>query len=354
MSFRNRVKIKAYYISGSLKVHDKKTFRQPEKSLKYAHSFSTHIIMNIIFGQHPPIEQGSAVTIGNFDGVHQGHLHILQKLKNEAQMRGLSTTAIVFEPQPSEFFMQQKQQPAPYRLTPLRDKIQLLQATGCLKNIYIQRFNQHFANQSAHDFVQNILLGNLNTRYLLVGDDFRFGKQRGGDFEFLQSYPQFMTENTPSILVSGSRASSTAIRQLLVAGNLAMAREILGHDYALSGHVKHGAKIGRTLACPTANVHLPMHRYALNGVFVVRVLGQFGQCDGVASLGVNATVSDNLKPKLEVHLFDYDGNLYGQRIKVAFLHKLRDEMKFSGLSELKQYIQQDMRNARNWLNHQKN
>ncbi len=310
--------------------------------------------MNIIFGQHPPIPQGSAVTIGNFDGVHQGHLHILQTLKQQAEQRNLSTTAIIFEPQPTEFFMQQRQQPTPYRLTPLRDKIQLLQQTGCLNNIYIQRFNHQFANQSAQDFIQHTLLGNLNTRYLLVGDDFRFGKQRGGDFELLQSYPQFITENTPSVLVSGCRASSTAVRQALAAGDLAMARHILGHDYVLSGHVKHGAKIGRTLGVPTANVHLPSHRYAVSGVFIVRVSGSFGERDGVASFGVNATVSDNLIPKLEVHLFDYSGNLYGERIHIAFLHKLRDEMKFSGLEELKQYIQLDIQQAKDWLmNHQK-
>lgn len=307
--------------------------------------------MNIIFGQHPHIAQGSAVTIGNFDGVHTGHHHILQKLKQEAEQRQLSTTAIVFEPQPMEYFAKQKQQPLPHRLTPLRDKIQLLQQSDCLKNVWVQRFNQQFAHQSPSQFVAKILLGALNTRYLLVGDDFRFGKERAGDFAFLQSHSQFETQNTPSILVSGSRASSTAVRQALKAGDLAAAKTILGHDYTLSGHVKHGAKLGRTLLCPTANVHLPVHHYALSGVFVVRVLGRFGEYGGVASFGINPTVSHNALPKLEVHLFDYHGNLYGERIQVSFLHKLRDEIKFCDVSELQLAIQQDMQNARDWLNH---
>lgn len=311
--------------------------------------------MKIIFGTHPPITQGSAVTIGNFDGVHTGHHYLLQTLKQQAEQRQLSTTAIIFEPQPMEYFAKKSANPPPYRLTPLRDKIQLLQASGCLKTVWVQRFNPHFANQSADDFVQHILLGNLNTRYLLVGDDFRFGKGRSGDFQLLQSYQEFKTDNTPSILVSGCRASSTAVRQALAAGDLASAKRILGHDYTLSGHVKHGAKLGRTIGCPTANVHLPVHRYALSGVFVVRVLGQGGEWGGVASFGVNPTVSDTLVPKLEVHLFDFNGNLYGERIQVSFLHKLRDEMKFANLNELSQAIQTDITQAKDYLNnHQKN
>lgn len=310
-------------------------------------------MMNIIFGQHPPVPQGSAVTIGNFDGVHTGHQHILHTLKQQAQLRQLSATAIIFEPQPTEFFSQRHGQSQPYRLTPLRDKIQLLQQTGSLQTIWVQRFGTHFADQTADDFVQQILLGHLNTRFLLVGDDFRFGRGRSGDFKLLQSYPQFTLQNTPSILVSGSRASSTAVRQALVDGDLCAAKRILGHAYTLSGHVKHGAKLGRTIGCPTANVHLPKHRYALRGIFVVRVFGRFGEYAGVASFGVNPTVSDTSMPKLEVHLFDYSGNLYGERIVVQFEHKLRDEAKFADLAALRWQIEQDIHDAKTWLaNHQ--
>lgn len=305
--------------------------------------------MNIIIGQHPTIAQGSAVTIGNFDGVHQGHLHILQKLKQQAQQRGLASTAIVFEPQPTEYFAQQRCADLPYRLTPLRDKIALLQQSQCLDTVWIQRFNHEFANQDAQTFIDHILLGNLNTRYLLVGDDFRFGKGRGGDFELLCAQTAFVTERTDSVLVSGNRASSTAVRQALASGDLAHATHILGHPYTLSGHVKHGKKLGRTIGAPTANVHLPAHRYALSGVFVVRVSGRFGEYGGVASFGVNPTVSQTPDAKLEVHLFDFNDNIYGERICVRFLHKLRDEVKFNNLDELQAQIAQDMEDGRLFL-----
>lgn len=306
--------------------------------------------MKIFIGQHPPVAQGSAVTIGNFDGVHQGHLHILQTLKQQAKQRQLSSTAIIFEPQPTEFFAQQRQCDAPYRITPLRDKIQLLQQTGCLNTVLIQRFNPKFANQSAESFIQHNLLGSLNTRYLLIGDDFRFGQARRGNFELLQSYSQFATQNTPSVLISGSRASSTAVRQALSAGDIAAATHILGHHYTLSGHVKHGKKLGRELGCPTANIHLPLHRYALHGVFVVQAHGDFGMRFGVASFGTNPTVSQNHKPKLEVHLFDFSDNLYGKRLQITFLHKLRDEQKFTHLADLQQQILHDIQHAHIWIN----
>lgn len=296
----------------------------------------------------PPLLQGSAVTIGNFDGVHLGHQHILQRLANEAAARQLVSVAIVFEPQPTEFFSQQNHKPLPFRLSPLRDKLRLLAQTGCLNAVRVVRFNPEFANQSAEDFIQHVLRNQLNTRYLLVGDDFRFGKARGGDFDLLRQQSDFVTEQTPSILVAGERASSTAVRQTLQQGRLDLAKQILGHDYVLSGRVKHGKKLGRQLGSPTANVHLPNHHYALRGVFVVEVSGSFGRKRGVASFGYNPTVSSSLQSKLEVHLFDFHGNLYGERIEVAFLHKLRDEQKFDSLAQLQQQIHIDMAQARVW------
>lgn len=296
----------------------------------------------------PPLPQGSAVTIGNFDGVHLGHQHILQRLANEATARQLVSVAIIFEPQPTEFFSQQNHKPLPFRLSPLRDKLRLLAHTGCLNAVRVVRFNPEFANQSAEDFIQHVLRKQLNTRYLLVGDDFRFGKGRGGDFDLLSQQSDFVTEQTPSILVAGERASSTAVRQALQQGRLDLAKQILGHDYVLSGRVKHGKKLGRQLGSPTANVHLPFHHYALRGVFVVEVSGSFGRKRGVASLGYNPTVSSSLRSKLEVHIFDFHGNLYGERIEVAFLHKLRDEQKFDSLAQLQQQIHIDMAQARAW------
>ncbi|MDK4580546.1 bifunctional riboflavin kinase/FAD synthetase [Kingella kingae] len=305
--------------------------------------------MKIWLGQSAPyLPQGSAVTIGNFDGVHTGHRHILNRLATEAAARNLPAIAIVFEPQPAEFFAQQTRKTAPSRLSPLRDKLQLLAQTSSLHGVWVQRFNPTFANTPADVFIQTVLRERLNTRYLLVGDDFRFGKARGGDFDLLCAQSDFVTENTPSILIAGERASSTAVRQALAAGNLPRAEQILGHSYTLSGRVKHGAKLGRTIGCPTANIHLSNHAYALQGVFVVEATGAFGRRAGVASFGRNPTVSHTPEAKLEVHLFDFAGDLYGERLHIRFLHKLRDEERFADLSSLQTQIAADMQAAKIW------
>lgn len=305
--------------------------------------------MKIWLGQSAPyLPQGSAVTIGNFDGVHTGHRHILNRLATEAAARNLPAIAIVFEPQPAEFFAQQARKTAPSRLSPLRDKLQLLAQTSSLHGVWVQRFNPTFANTPADVFIQTVLRERLNTRYLLVGDDFRFGKARSGDFDLLCAQSDFVTENTPSILIAGERASSTAVRQALAAGNLPRAEQILGHGYTLSGRVKHGAKLGRTIGCPTANIHLPNHAYALQGVFVVETTGAFGRRAGVASFGRNPTVSHTPEAKLEVHLFDFAGDLYGERLHIRFLHKLRDEERFADLSSLQTQIAADMQAAKIW------
>lgn len=305
--------------------------------------------MNIWLGSNlSPTQHASAVTIGNFDGVHSGHLHILQRLKNEATHRGLQSVVVIFEPQPNEFFARQHHRSPIARLTPLRDKLQLLQQSQCVDEVYVLRFNHQFAQMPASSFIQTILRERLNTRYLLVGDDFRFGQARTGDFDLLRRQPDFITERTPSILIAGERASSTAVRQALNTGRLDQARQILGHDYQLSGRVKHGKKLGRTLGSPTANIHLPPHHYALHGVFVVEAISSLGKHRGVANFGSNPTVEQTHSPKLEVHLLDFQGNLYGKRLSINFLHKLRDEQKFASLEKLVQQIHADMDAARNW------
>ena len=291
----------------------------------------------------------SAVTVGNFDGVHTGHRHILERLSAQAAARGLRRCAIVFEPQPAEFFSARAGKPAPCRITPLRDKLRLLADTGCLDGVWVLRFNERFAALEAEAFIRTILRERLDTRYLLVGDDFRFGRNRGGDFSLLAACPDFETERTPSILIAGERASSTAVRHALQSGSLKTARAILGHAYTLSGHVKHGQKLGRTIGCPTANIHLPPHRYPLSGVFVIRATGSFGTRAGVASFGRNPTVSHTDEAKLEVHLFDYAGSLYGERLETEFLHKLRDEAKFDGIGALQAQIAADIAEAKAWL-----
>lgn len=306
--------------------------------------------MNIFPGGRLPSESApSAVTIGNFDGVHLGHLHILQRLKTEAAARGLRSTVVLFEPQPAEFFARLAGKEPPPRLTPLRDKLRLLRESGCVDAVRVLRFNRAFSQMPAEGFIDTVLRRELDTRYLLVGDDFRFGRGRTGDFALLQAQADFATERTPSILVAGGRASSTAVRLALAEGRLKEAEAILGHGYVLSGRVKHGRKLGRTLGSPTANIHLPPHRYALSGVFVVEASGAFGRRRGVASFGLNPTVSGSGgRQKLEVHLFDFQGSLYGERLFVRFLHKLRDEEKFSDIEALRRQIAADMAAAKNW------
>lgn len=306
--------------------------------------------MKIWFGlaKKPVFPQGIAATIGNFDGVHLGHLHILQRLKTEAAKRNLPAAAIVFEPQPPEFFARKLGKPMPFRISPLRDKLTLLQETACLDAVWVLRFNQSFADIPAQAFIKHILRENMNTRYLLVGDDFRFGAGREGSFAMLQAEEGMTTEKTPSILIENMRVSSTAVRQSLAEGRFDQARNLLGHDYVLSGHVKHGAKLGRTIGCPTANIHLPDHHYALSGVFVVEAEGRFGRRRGVANFGVNPTVSHTGNRKLEVHLFDFEENIYGQRLRIHFLHKLRDEKKFGDIRSMTQQIAADIAQARAW------
>ena len=306
--------------------------------------------MKICLGQAntPDFPQGAAVTIGNFDGVHLGHKHILQKLKHEADLRGLPVAVVIFEPQPKEFFARKAGKKLPYRISPLRTKLRLLRETGCVDAVWVLRFDQSFADMTAQTFIDRLLRQTLDTRYLLIGDDFRFGAGREGCFELLSQQPDMQTERTPSVIVEDIRTSSTAVRQALSDGLLEYAKKLLGHDYVLSGKVKHGQKLGRTINAPTANIQLPPYHYALSGVFVVEADGAFGTRRGVASFGFNPTVSNNRSQKLEVHLFDFDGDLYGQRIFVRFLHKLRDEQKFASIEELKTQILQDMDDARRW------
>jgi riboflavin kinase/FMN adenylyltransferase len=201
----------------------------------------------------------------------------------------------------------------------------------------------------AGQFIQQVLLDELQTRYLLIGDDFQFGADRKGDFALLQQHPGFVTEAMPSVLVAGERASSTLVRDRLAAGDLDSAERLLGRPYQISGKVMHGKKLGRTIGFPTANVHLPHRRPALEGIFAVQVDTPHGRMGGVASLGKNPTVTTTQNYKLEVHLFDFHGDLYGQRISVHFLKKLRDEARYDDLNELVAQIERDAASAKTYL-----
>lgn len=304
--------------------------------------------MNIYLGQsaYPHFAHGVALTIGNFDGVHLGHCAILKQLQQAAQQRHLPTAIILFEPQPVEYFSRIKNTSLPFRLTPLRDKLQLLANSGLVDAAWVLRFNYDFSQQTANDFIHKILIDGLNVKYLLIGDDFRFGRQRQGNLHLLQQQTYFETVQMSSVLLQGRRASSTAVRQALSDGDLLQAHHILGRSYSISGRVMHGKKLGRSIGCPTANIHLPPHHYPLHGVYVVDVLGDFGRKRGVANFGYNPTVISNTQQHLEVHLFDFSGNLYGKRLQVVFLAKIRNEKKFNQLNELKKQIQQDINDAR--------
>ena len=306
--------------------------------------------MRVFFGpppRHSGDIRGCALSIGNFDGVHKGHQSMLTRLRNEADARRLPTALLTFEPHPREFFTNGR---PPARLSTLRDKLDLLRLGGCLDYVFVYRFNTALAALSAQDFIDRVLIRQLNTRYLLIGDDFRFGRQRQGDFQLLSLNTHFVTEAMPAVLIAGERASSSSIRQLLAGGDMVGAENLLGRSYRLSGRVMYGKQLGRTLGFPTANLFLPHRKPALNGVYVVEVDGPFGRKGGVASLGLNPTVSTSRDYKLEVHLFDFSGDLYGQRLTVHFLKKLRDEERYDSLDALVAQISKDAECARVYLN----
>ncbi len=290
---------------------------------------------------------GSAVTIGNFDGVHRGHQAMLDRLVNVATTRALATCALTFEPHPREVFTPQQ---APARLTSLREKLELLQSFG-VGRTHVVHFTRAFASMSPQDFVERMLIGTLGARWILVGEDFRFGARRAGDVPLLRALGErhgFEVEAMSNVELDGLRISSSAVRAALAAGDLDRAALLLGRRYSISGRVVHGDKLGRELGFATANIQLKHNRPPLAGIFAVRLHGDgVGTRDGVASLGVRPTVkADGAAPVLEVHLFNFAGELYGRHVRVEFLRKIRDEEKYSDLDTLKAKIASDCEVAR--------
>ncbi len=285
-----------------------------------------------------------ALTIGNFDGVHRGHRALIERVTSKAAELAVTSCALTFEPHPREFFARET---APARLTRLRDKLALLEAAG-VAQVHVARFDARFAALSAQRFVEDVVVRGLGAQWLLVGRDFRFGAKRAGDYAALETFGEqhgFAVEAMPDVLFEGVRVSSSAARTALLAGDLGAAERLLGHPYTISGRVAHGAKLGRSLGFPTANI--PLRRPPpLSGIFAVEVEG-FGR--GVASLGRRPTVNPVAQPLLEVHLFDWDGELYGRHLRVRFLKKLRDEEKYDGLDALKAAIAGDARRARDYF-----
>jgi riboflavin kinase / FMN adenylyltransferase len=282
----------------------------------------------------------TALAIGNFDGLHLGHQALLAKLVRVARQNGLHSAVMTFEPHPREFFAPQN---APARLSSMREKLEYFEEAG-VDDVYVCRFNAAFSAISATDFMQKVLRDALNANTILVGGDFCFGAKRQGTVQsFIDS--GFDLIDFPPIQVQGERVSSTLVRNALAAGNLVQAQALLGRLYSISGKVVHGAQRGRQLGYPTANVHMRHERPALTGVYAVKLDG----LEAIANLGVRPTIAGIPKLMLEVHVFDFNGNLYGQHVHVEFLHKVREEMKFESLDALKAQIAKDVVVAKDYF-----
>ena len=289
------------------------------------------------------------LTIGNFDGVHRGHRAMLDRLVEKTRELKLPCSVLTFEPHPREFFSPLT---APARLSRLREKLELIAEAG-VQRTHVLRFGARLAALSAERFVEDVLVRGLGVRWLLVGRDFRFGARRTGDFAVLEQAAAgggFEVEAMGDVAEAGQRISSSSVRASLTAGDLAGAARLLGRGYSMSGRVAHGEKLGRTLGFPTANIVL-RRRPPLAGIFVVEAeLEETGRVlRGVASVGRRPTVRENAPPLLEVHLFDWNEDLYGRHLRVNFLHKLRDEEKYDGLEALRSAIGQDAAQARDYF-----
>ncbi len=308
--------------------------------------------MRLLRGLHniPADFRGCAATIGNFDGLHLGHQAILRALKEVAVAQGVPTLVMLFEPQPKEFFAPQA---APARLANLREKLQDL-ASHHVDYVLCLPFNQALRSMPAQAFIEQILLQALRVKHLIVGDDFRFGCDRSGDYRALAAAGHqhgFQVQDSPTLELDSERVSSTRVRTELSANNLSRVAHLLGRPYRMSGRVAFGRQLGRQLDTPTANVMVNRRQLPLTGVFAVQVTEEESgrRFSGVANCGIKPTVAGVPEPSLEVHLFDFSGNLYHRHLTVEFVHKLREEQKFAGLAELQQAIAADKQAARQYF-----
>ncbi|MCX8584130.1 MULTISPECIES: bifunctional riboflavin kinase/FAD synthetase [unclassified Gilliamella] len=286
------------------------------------------------------------LTLGNFDGVHLGHQQLINHLIKQSKKLNLPTVVMLFEPQPLEFFCKQN---APARLTSFKEKVELIKKLG-IDYIIAVPFTQTFANMLAPDFIQDWLINKLQAKYIVIGDDFRFGRERKGDINLLQQYThnnQFVVESMPTFVWNDLRISSTAVREALFNSDFKLAHCLLGRNYAIEGKVVHGNALARQLGFPTANIHLNRKKPALQGVYFVKVKNCCSNqhYHGIANIGIRPTI-EGKKAILEVNLFDFSGDIYGQYLDVIFVHKLRDEKKFDSLTDLKQQIAQDVCTAK--------
>ena len=320
--------------------------------------------MRILRGfDHPDQAKACALTIGNFDGVHRGHQAMLALLQNEARHRNVASCVMTFEPHPRDYFANVYKQPdlAPARIATLRDKLNELAACGVQQCIVLP-FNEKFAAQSPDDFINNVLVQGLGVKYVLVGDDFRFGAKRMGDYAMLDAAGTqlgFDVARMNSYEVRGLRVSSSAVREALARGAMDEVAQLLGRPYAISGHVVHGRKLGRELQCPTLNLRFAHWKPAASGIFVVSVHGLHETpLQGVANLGIRPSLDPNDinggRVLLETHCLDWPASLgteggYSKIIRVELLHKLHDELAYDGMDALKQGIHKDCEDARTWF-----
>ena len=301
--------------------------------------------MRVFRGYSRPVPVPVVLAIGNFDGVHLGHAALVRQLADAAVRLESVPAVLTFEPHPREFFMPAS---APARLTTLREKLELLGDSGASQAM-ICPFNAAFAALSADEFIERVLVRSLQVKHLIIGDDFRFGRGRLGDFAMLQAAGTrfgFTVETMPSVTVDGERVSSSAVRAALATGEMERAARLLGRPYIIDGRVAHGDKIGRQLGFATANIRIKHNPLPMTGVFAVEVSG-LGEkpLPGVANLGIRPTVGGT-RPLLEVHLFDFNRDIYSAHISVRFVHKLRCEQRFPNLDALKAQIAADAATAR--------
>ena len=307
--------------------------------------------MELIRGLHNLREEhrGCAVTVGAFDGIHRGHQGVLAHLKSKAADLGLPSTVIVFEPLPREYFRPLE---APPRITNFRERLTFLAETG-VDRVLVLKFDESLRAMTAEQFIRHVFVDGLGAQYIALGDDFRFGNSREGDFEYAQAMSEkfgYEVQPTGTIELAGERVSSTRIREALAAGHFDEAALLLGRPYTMTGRVEHGKKLGRELGSPTANIRIGRIRSPLAGVYVVLASGAgLEAAPGVANVGTRPTVADSLRANLEVHVLDRTGDFYGQRLTVEFLCKLREEKKYDSLEALKAGIAGDIDQARVWL-----
>lgn len=288
--------------------------------------------------RHFPLNSNAPIglTIGNFDGVHIGHQALIKKLIAESKKRNLTPSVMTFEPHPKEFFISEN---APSRLTTLREKLEFFLDYG-IEKVFVCAFNQKFSNISSEAFMGQILKEQLKVQLLIVGNDFRFGSKRQAGIEDLKKNA-FELFEIPEIDLNGKRVSSTRIREGLKEGRIQEVNQFLGRPYTISGKVVEGDKRGRQMGFPTANIHMKHLRPALTGVYAVKL----GNRNGVANLGVRPTIAGTPKLLLEVHLLNFNEDIYGQHVQVTFLEKIRDEMKFENIDALIEQIKKDVAHA---------